>query len=1833
MKINRLLKLFFVLILIVSCSKDSKDFNSDVSLFKEYILNYSSGIVSAKSDIRVVLAFDNADWTQNKQLDDDLFSINPKVDGKVVALSTNTLAFIPNEALESDKEYQVTFHLSEVKDVKSELKNFNFTIKTIKQDFIVSILDLQSYSKDYMYLNGVITTSDNLDFESAKKLVKVSQDGKLVKVKFDKDLSSEKEFKFVIDSIQRFVEDSKITINWNGKEEGIDQKGTLEYDIPGKSNFKIITAEVQEDNNQVLLLNFSDPLKKGQNFDGLVDVESTTDLKFSTAGNLLKVFFNEPLKGELLVEVFQGIQSEDGYKMKHNFSQKVSFEQIKPAVRFIKSGTILPSSNNLKINFEAVNLSAVDVKVYKIFKNNILQFLQDNQINGKRNLQKVASPIAKEKIILKTNNLTNYSKWGAYALDLAKIITPEPGAIYRVEISFNKKYSLYKCTSSDEDENIEEEENVDDGEIRSNSDYYDDYYYDDYDWYERENPCDNSYYYQNNIATNVIATDLGVIAKRGENGSYFFAVNDIISTNPVSGATIELYDYQQQKLATITSDNDGIATADVKRYAYFAVVTKDKNTTYVKLDEGQSLSVSNFEVSGQTLQKGLKGYIYGERGVWRPGDTLHIAFMLNDNESKLEKSHPIKFKLSDPRGKLTYQAVQKYNENNHYKFKVVTKETDITGNWEAKVSVGGANFFKSIKIETIKPNRLKIKNSFADAQISGSSPNKGSLEVKWLHGAVAKNLKVEMQAKFMEQQTTFKGYSNYDFDDDVRDFYTEEVNVFSGKIDENGKTDVLLKPEVTSQAPGKLKIVMQTKAYENGGDFSTDVVTANFSPYETYVGLKSPEPNKYGMLETDKMNRFEVVTLTENGKPKAVKNLEVRIYKVEWRWWWNSSGDDLSRYNSDNVTTAYKNFTISTNSGGKGSFQFSVPEGDWGRYLIRVVDPTDGHATSKTEIIDWPYWSGKTKSGDANTANMLVFASDKEKYAVGEKAMISFPSSEGGRALISLENGSKVVQTLWSNTTKGETKIEIPVTPEMAPNVYINITLLKPHGSTLNDTPIRMYGIIPIEVVDKNTVLEPQISMPEVLRPEQKATLKISEKNGKEMTYTVAVVDEGLLDLTRFKTPNAWDSFYSKQALGVKTWDVYDDVIGAYGGKINQIFSIGGDEDLGGGKAKKANRFKPVVIYLGPFKLKKGETKSHTIQMPNYVGSVRTMVVAGDATTNAYGSSEKTTPVRSPLMVLASVPRKISPNEKITVPVTVFAMERNVKNVSVEVKTNNGIRILESAKQQITFSSPDEKMLYFNLEVGDVTGIGKIEVVATSGSEKASFPVEIDIINPNPETTDFIDLVLEPNSTKSINWETFGVSGTNNARLEVSSFPTIDFNRRLKYLIQYPHGCVEQTTSSVFPQLYLADVVAIDDARKQKIQYNVNQGIQRLGRFQVSNGGLSYWQGNSTADDWGSSYAGHFMIEAEKKGYVLPSGFKQKWISYQQRQAKQWRYNGSYYNDFAQAYRLYTLALAGSADLGSMNRLRETVGISDESKLRLAACYAIIGQKAAAQKLITSVGSFEYNPRKYYYYYGSEDRSRAMLLETYLLMDNKVKAFETANILAKNLSSREYMSTQTTAYALYAMSKFAIKNGEKGVNVAVNFGGKSENLATKKSVIDKKLEVKKGKYSVSIKNNNNNTIYVRVLNSGVLPIGEEKEIQKNLTAVISYTNKIGASINFNSIDQGTEIRAQITIRNNSTERINNVALTQIVPSGFEIMNSRYTDFGSETENKADYIDIRDDRTNFYFSLNTNESRTFTVLLNASYLGSYYLPGIQCEAMYDDNYIVRNKGQWINIVKE
>ncbi|MGB5553637.1 MAG: MG2 domain-containing protein, partial [Flavobacteriaceae bacterium] len=1373
----------------------------------------------------------------------------------------------------------------------------------------------------------------------------------------------------------------------------------------------------------------------------------------------------------------------------------------------------------------------------------------------------VARPIATKKIVLQ-NNLTNANgKWAAHALDLSTLIAPEVGAMYRVEFNYQPSYSVYKCNSTNFDAEEEAEENFDEEDENSSwdgvEDYYDEYGYYDYDWNERENPCNKSYYYDKKVGMNVLATDLGVTIKKGVNKSYFIAVNDLLNTKPIPGAKITFYDFQQQAMGNIVTDADGTAIYDAERMAYFAVAENNGQKNYVKLNDGNALSVSKFDVSGAVLQKGLKGFIFGERGVWRPGDQIFLSFMLNDNANPLPANHPVKLELMDPYNKVVHREINKNGLDNFFHFNIKTDENSPTGNWLAKISVGGASFTKTLKIETIKPNRLKIKTDFDAEILNGAKPIQGTMEVKWLHGAIAKNLKADITAKFNPTTTSFKTFPGYIFDDPTRSFSVEDQVVFNNKIDGEGKASFSINPQLNSKSPGMLNAAFITKVYENGGDFSTDVFTKPYSPYNTYIGLNAPKGDKTrGMLLTDVKHKFEVVSVDEKGNPKAIKDLKVTIFKVNWRWWWDTSADNLSSYSSSEYRELIFDKTINTDASGKGSFDFELKYPDWGRYLVLVEDPKGGHASGKAVYIDWPGWAGKSRKADPSAATMLVFSTDKETYTIGETATVTFPSSFGGRALVTVENGSEVLESLWVETVEGETKFQLPITELYTPNVYITIASLQPHANTKNDMPIRMYGVTGIGVENPATKLDPVIAMPEVLRPEEIITVKVSEKNKKAMTYSIAIVDEGLLDLTRFKTPDPWNTFYAREALGVKTWDVYDDVIGAFGGKIDQVFAIGGDGELAGAKNKKANRFEPMVVHLGPFSIKDGESKEHKIKIPKYVGSVRTMVVAGDPKKEAYGEAEKTTPVRKPLMILASLPRKITPGEKVTLPVTVFAMEKKVKNVTLKIKQDKAFTIEGEATQALIFEQPDEKMAYFQLNVSDFSGIGKVIVEASGGGETASFEIPIDVVNPNPVTSEMTEVILDANGSQTINLETFGIAGSNTAEIEFSTLPPMNFNGRMKYLIQYPHGCVEQTTSGAFPQLYLADIFDVDGTKKKSIQQNIERGIKSLGGFQRPNGGFSYWAGQNYTNDWGTSYAGHFLLEAEKKGYVLPIGFKSSWVKYQQNVAKQWR-SGNEYSDLAQAYRLYTLALSGNADVASMNRLRETNGVSNEAKFRLAAAYGIIGQANVAQQILNGAKLDVENNKQDYYTYGSSDRNRAMALETYVLLKDKAKAQDLAKTIAKRLSENNWMSTQSTAYSLLAMAKFAEMVGGKGVKASLTVNGKSESVSTEKTLANRIIEVKNGSNSILLKNVEGNTVYVNIVNSGILPVGEEKIIQKNLSAQMVFKGRDGTRLDVSKMTQGTDFVAEVTLTNTSSNDLKDMALTEIFPSGWEIVNARF----------------------------------------------------------------------------
>lgn len=1815
--------------------------------FGEHISSYTSGVISSNAHIIILLAKPLGDSSDiGHEVSAKLFDFSPAIKGKTTWVDSRTIEFVPSEKMNSGQVYKADFFLSKLTSVPPALSTFSFDFQVIGQNYELSIDNLKPYTKTDLKrqkIEGTVYTADLAEAVEVEKLLEATQESKKLVLTWS-HAPDGKLHSFVIEDVVRGEQSSKVKVSANGTVLRVAKFDEKEVEVPSLSDFKLMNAKVVQSPNQHVILQFSDPLKEKQNLNGLIRISNLSDLDFDIHDNEVWVYPPARQAGTKTIFIEAGIRNILDYRMKAAASAEVVFEQLAPAIRFTGKGTILPSTNGLVLPFEAVNLRAVEVDILKIFENNILQFLQSNNISGNYELNRVGTRILKKTIQLDNMGVTDFGKWNRFTLNLTDLIKTEPGAIYQVKLNFNRSHSVYNCEgqegTTEATDQFSMESSYEGGGYYEDGEYYEDEYYDyydeEYDWEQRDNPCHSTFYRSDrSIRKNLLASDLGLTAKQGADGETTVFVTDLKTAEPLSGIEVEWYSYQQQVMGKETTDKDG--KVSFKANPFVVVAKNGSQKGYLRMANGESLSLSSFDISGEVVQNGLKGFLYGERGVWRPGDSLYLTFLLEDKNKLLPPTHPVVLELSNPQGQIVNRLVRSTAENGFYKFATSTAADAPTGNWQAKVKVGGSEFTQQVKIETVKPNRLKINLDLGVERIT--SPDvKADLEVKWLHGAPGRNLKSVFEVLLVKSPTTFAKYKDFIFEDPSRTFSSETQTLFEGSTDGEGKASFNGTLTTSDQVPGFLNAIFRGKVFEESGNFSIDRFSIPFSPYESYVGMKVPDGEKYtGILYLDKKHPIEVVTVNADGAGVSRNGVEMTVYKLDWRWWWDNSSEYLANYVEGSYSKLVKREVINTVNG-KSTWNFEIKSPDWGRYFVRACDPVSGHCTGKIVYADEPGWGSRARNtGGSGGATMLSFTTDKGSYNTGEKATLTIPGSANGRALVSIENGSKILQTYWVETQAGETKFSFDVKPEMAPNVYVHVSLLQPHAQTTNDMPIRLYGVVPVRVEDPQTHLSPVIEMPEVLEPGEKVTIKISEKEKRKMSYTIAMVDEGLLDITRFKTPDPWNRFYARESLGVRTWDLYDYVIGSYGAHLERLIAVGGDEE---GSAKdddaRANRFKPVVKYLGPFTLGAGDEDEHTFIMPQYIGSVKTMVVA--AYEGAYGNAEKAVPVRKPLMVLATMPRVLGPQEKLKLPITLFTHEKSIKNVKVEVKTGGPLAIAGSATQNIVMSSAGDMTVEFDLDVKAAVGIGTVEVIATSGNFKAVDKIEINVRNSNTPITRTTDTILEAGKSWSAEVAPFGLSGTNTAMLEVSNMPPINLGSRLRYLIQYPYGCVEQTTSSVFPQLFLDQVKTLSEIERNAIQRNVIVGINKLKSFTQPDGGFGYWPGAAeNSDPWGTTYAGHFLIEAEAKGYFVSSDMMKRWKNFQKNKAQEWRRNTGYYNsELMQAYRLYTLALAGSPELGAMNRLREYGDLPQTASWMLAAAYAKAGQPEAAKKIAENLSYVVKPYRELSYSYGSEVRDKALIMETMVALVDKPKAFEMLKELSNVLSNDGYwLSTQEVAFALKAIGSFVGMEKRGTLKFTYKINGKEVTASSELPMEQIIIPINgTSKQSVQVENESGAMLFARIISTGTPARGNEVDEQQNLSLSVRYTTTEGADIDPATLEQGTEFIAEVSVFHNGIKNnYENLALAQVFPSGWEINNLRLQEAQQTVKSSAfTYQDIRDDRVYTYFNLYRGERKTFKVLLTASYTGTYYLPAVNCEAMYDNGIYARKKGMEVQVVK-
>jgi len=1817
---------FFVLLCLVAtnaCKKGAETPSAET--FSEWVKAYSGEMVTSSSVIKV--EFNNPVSNPGDE-PSDYFSISPSADGDFVWMDGGaTLAFVPKAgALKEGRRYTATARLDKLFP-ESDAGKFSFSF-IVAEKLAKLLVDRVLLSDD-----GTAVIAGRILFSEAVSPSDISSDLLSVAVEshplVEVSVVDGTTCEFTVSGLKIKTRDYDAEITLDAAALGFKNVLKEKATIPANSTFRVVSAVKGGTSDPCIEISFSSPLKDGQDLNGLVELDNVGKYYFSTDRNILRVYYEDLGRDKATLTVSTGVRNSESTKLAEAFTKTFNMNEIKPQVEIPLNGSVLPDPSKMVLPFRSVALAAVDVSVVKVFEKNVLYFLQENDLDDYGELRRFGRLVYKKTVRLDQDPKLDLTKWQNFSVDLSGLIKQEPGAIYRVRFTFRQEYSLYGRDGSLTPAALDMMINASSGEMTAADEaVWDDpypYFFDDdimdwdkYRWEDRENPLTPSYYMCSRRfpSYNLTASNVGLIVKKYCDNSLFSAVLDINTAAPIPGADIKVFNYQLQEVGRAKSDASGFATVAIKGgKPYIITATYGQSTTYMKVADGEENNLSRFDTSGKTVSEGLKGFVYGERGVWRPGDTVHLIFVLEDKSSKIPSAHPVVMEIYTPEGRYYNKQIISESKDGFYRFDIQTSKDDPTGAWNAYFTVGNSTFHKLVQIETVKPNRLKISLDAGNDILKAGKNTVFKLKSNWLTGPAASGLgaKAEMTLR-RPAGSPFKGYEDYSFTDPVAEFQSSEVVLFEKTLDEAGETSAEVMMPKASKAPGPLRADIVANVYEHGGDASIWASSKRFSPFSSYVGINLGEAE----FETDKDLKFPVVVLSENGVIANNSSVEYKIWKLNWSWWWDSTTSDLSYYiNSESHTPVVERVCNFKN--GKSEIPFRVDYPEWGSYLIIVKDLKSGHQTGGKFFIDWPSWRGRSGKENPDALTMLTFSTDKKEYEVGEEATVYIPAAaDGARALVSLENAAGILGRETVRLSTKETPYKIRITPEMAPNFYVHITLVQPYSKCNETTPVRMYGVQPVFVENKASHLNPVISLPEVIRPEEKFTVKVSEKNGRPMTYTLAIVDEGLLDLTNFKTPDIWNSMYVREALGVRTWDMYDDVVGAYSGKFSKILSVGGD-DYVTITGRKENRFNPVVEFLGPFTLTKGTAK-HDITLPMYVGSVRVMVVAGHG--GAYGKAEKAVPVRSPLMVLPTLPRSLATSDKVTLPVNVFAMEDNVKDVTVSVKVEGPAKIDGAGSKAINFSKAGDKLVAFNLVAGEQEGTLKVTVKAEGGGFIATESVTLEVKNPSRLATSVTGELVNPGETKVFEWAPFGGSEENYAALSLSTLPTIDFKGVFEYFNNYSYNCSEQVSSKLLAYLYGGNLMG----EGEKISKAIPELLDILYSRQLTDGGFVYWPGYSHADEWVTTMAGEALVAASSRGYDVPRSVLNGWKTFERMAVRNYRHvAGKEYADLIEANRLYVLALAGEADLGAMNRMRESDSMPASARWRLAAAYAVSGKKTIAKEIVENLACTTEEMESPDECYWTSLRDKAMILETLSLIDENARSLKLASEVAEEFTGGCY-DTQRAAYVTKAMARMSEKISSGAIEAEID-GVKVQSASASKI-----CEVKPSRGKFAVKNISAGPLYASLMTRRKPSATEKLDASSNgMKLAVSYSLLDGSSVNPSRLAQGTDFLVKIRVSNIlGSSSVDNCALVFTAPSGWEISNDRL--YNTEGDENSDYKDIRDDSVAWYFDLPQNAMRTFNVRCRAAYEGVFAFPAVSCEAMYNPEYFATTSGSSVSVVK-
>jgi hypothetical protein len=1364
-------------------------------------------------------------------------------------------------------------------------------------------------------------------------------------------------------------------------------------------------------------------------------------------------------------------------------------------------------------------------------------------------------------------------------------------------------------------------------------------------------PNENDYRRSLSDSRLVVVTDLGISAKRADS-HVFVWVCSLKDAKPVGGVEVAAYSGNNQFIAKALTNADGVAaipcnSSDKNTRPFLVTAQLAEDLSYLALDgAGLSGGDESEEPSRNYLATGCEAYVFTDRGIFRPGETVHARAIIRQADFTAPQPFPVVFQIHKPDGRLFKEVTAMPNAYGAAEIETAMPEFLPTGRYSVRVRVPKAKKdlgATSFLLEDFVPPQIRVAVKADAERIAAKEPLKAEIHAEHLFGAPAAGLKANVKCIYSPATFAPKQWQGYQFGRDTSNYYgmseTPGLNMSPQDIDNlvldaEGNVTAAIGTVVPANAPGPVRAQIQASVFEQSGRSVTATTTSVIDPHPFYIGMKRFES---GWLKSGKLHKVAVVAVRPDGEPyKPAKPLVVRMSRVDWSYSYKATPGGGYSYQSHREVTLMREDTIDLSSG-SGEHAFT-PNG-YGQIELAIVDVETG-ATSSISFYTSDYEQSWTTT-DRERPDSLALKLDKTDYQTGENAKLTIQAPFSGTALLTIES-DKVLFSRVILLEKNTAEVDVDVKDGYAPNVYCTVSVIRPAVAEAVWKGHRAFGSVPLKVSPAKHRIQMALEAPQTIQPQSKLRTKVLLKDdaGRPVDgeVTLVAVDEAICMLTSFKTPSPLTWLYQLRTLGVGSHDIYSELIEVFDESVLAKESHApGDGEGGEDGAErltkrlnpiKANRFKPVALWKSQVAVTGGVAEIE-MDVPEFTGELRLMAVACNAT--LLGSAQGMVKVKRPLIVQPSLPRFLAPGDECQMDVTVF--NEIGKDITAKLRITCGGPLSTTMNERdIPIAKGGSASVAIPMIAGNIPGKGLCTVSCEAETVRYSDTIEIAVRPPISAEVVADSGSLAPGKNVVIGAQSNWLPETTLRRIKVSKEPGLELGRGLQFLLRYPYGCIEQTTSSAFPLLYLPDLAnqTFDKSiTRDSVKRYVDGGIWRILSMQQANGGFSYWPGYQDLHPWGTSYATHFLLEAKKAGYEVPQSSLDRAVSALRSSVESVPGNdardGYFYDNLS--YACYVLAVAGKPANAWQERMLEMKsGLSYYARLMNASALLVSGDPKRAVALLKELGLPGPGSRDMGGCFNSPNRNAALLLSAWLDIDPKNDdVFKLVQLLGKARINGYWGTTQDSAMALMALGKYAqrMKGGVREYEGAITLpGGATEAFDHKK---DHTWDIARGEMGdVTLVNKGPGLLYYSFESEGV-PVDSAEYYRKlasrnqGMKVTREWLDDKGEALNPSTVKQNDLVVARITLEPNG-HSYDNIVIEDLLPAGLEVENPNLDTAQTLPwlTSKFDWCarrDIRDDRV-LLFTKPVSGTSVFCYLARAVTPGKFTVPPVSAEAMYD-----------------